>query len=61
MKFYFVQGIFYRDDLSSLWNELVKEGEISVSYNDGFINTAGVFVRKGNKNRILLKEILNFF
>lgn len=59
MKFYFVQGIFHRDDLSSLWNELVKEGEISVSHNDGLINTAGVLARKGNKNRISLKEILN--
>ncbi|XP_065932278.1 E3 ubiquitin-protein ligase HERC2 isoform X5 [Magallana gigas] len=46
-----LQGIFHRDDLSSLWNELVKEGEISVSHNDGLINTAGVLARKGETGK----------
>nr|XP_022328228.1 E3 ubiquitin-protein ligase HERC2-like isoform X2 [Crassostrea virginica] len=46
-----LQGIFNRDELSSLWNELVKEGEISVSHNDGLINTAGVLARKGETGK----------
>ncbi|XP_061183765.1 E3 ubiquitin-protein ligase HERC2-like isoform X1 [Saccostrea echinata] len=46
-----LQGVFNRDELSSLWNELVKEGEISVSHNDGLINSAGVLARKGETGK----------
>ncbi|KAK3100706.1 hypothetical protein FSP39_024049, partial [Pinctada imbricata] len=46
-----LQLAFKRDGLSRLWNELVKDGEIAVSNNDGLINSAGALARKGETGK----------
>ncbi|XP_021378315.1 E3 ubiquitin-protein ligase HERC2-like isoform X2 [Mizuhopecten yessoensis] len=46
-----IQAAFQRDGLSQLWNELVKDGEIAASNNDGLINSAGVLARKGETGK----------
>ena len=47
--FYTFQVAFNRDGLSQLWNELVRDGEITTGNNNGLINSAGVLSKKGNK------------
>ncbi|XP_064637694.1 E3 ubiquitin-protein ligase HERC2-like isoform X2 [Lineus longissimus] len=46
-----LQSIFSREGLSHLWNELVKDGEISANVNDGIINAAGVLAKKGETGK----------
>ncbi|KAI0242379.1 hypothetical protein LSAT2_013651 [Lamellibrachia satsuma] len=41
-----IRDAFTRDGLSRLWNELVKDGEVATSCNDGIVNSAGVFSKK---------------
>lgn len=35
------------DGLSQLWNEMVKDGELTGSFSDGLLNSAGITARKG--------------
>ena len=41
------QVAFTHDGLSQLWNELVRDGEITTNSNNGLINSAGVLSKKG--------------
>jgi len=42
-----LQKIWDPDGLSQLWNEMVKDGEITGSFSDGLLNAAGITARKG--------------
>ncbi|XP_077868707.1 E3 ubiquitin-protein ligase HERC2-like [Saccoglossus kowalevskii] len=42
-----LQAAFTKDGLSRLWNELVKDGEITTSNSDTVVNCVGVPARKG--------------
>jgi len=42
-----LQKILDDDGLAQLWNEMVKDGEITGSFSDGLLNAAGVTARKG--------------
>jgi hypothetical protein len=35
--------------LSQLWNELVRDGEITTAGNNGLINSSGVLAKKGKE------------
>jgi len=35
------------DGVYQLWNEMVKDGEITGSFSDGILNAAGITARKG--------------
>ncbi|KAK7864133.1 hypothetical protein R5R35_007650 [Gryllus longicercus] len=39
------------DGLSHLWNEMVKDGEITGSFSDGLLNSVGITARKGETGR----------
>jgi len=45
-----LQKILDEDGLAQLWNEMVKDGEITGSFSDGLLNAAGVTSRKGNSH-----------
>ena len=52
-----IQRAFTRDGLCLMWNELVKDGEITNNSSDGLINSAGVLAKKGKLfNIIFLKS-----
>lgn len=42
-----LQKLLDPDGLAYLWNEMVKDGEITGSFSDGLLNTAGITARKG--------------
>jgi E3 ubiquitin-protein ligase HERC2 len=42
-----LQGALSPDGLAQLWNEMVKDGELSGLFSDGLINAVGVTSRKG--------------
>jgi len=42
-----IQQCFTSDGLAFLWNELVKDGEITGFFSDGILNAAGVVAKKG--------------
>jgi E3 ubiquitin-protein ligase HERC2 len=44
-----LQKIFDSEGLSQLWNEMVRDGEITGSFSDGLLNSAGITSRKGRK------------
>lgn len=46
-----LQVAFNRDGLSQLWNELVRDGEITTGNNNGLINSAGVLSKKGDTGK----------
>ena len=46
-----------RDGLSSLWNELVKDGEVVTGFQDGLVNSAGVWARKGELTWKIIKNL----
>lgn len=37
------------DGVYQLWNEMVKDGEITGSFSDGILNAAGITARKGKE------------
>ncbi|XP_063970630.1 E3 ubiquitin-protein ligase HERC2-like [Lytechinus pictus] len=46
-----IQGAFGNVSLSHLWNELVREGEVTVGLSDSIINSAGFPARKGETGK----------
>lgn len=42
-----LQSAINQDGLAQLWNEMVKDGELSGFFSDGLINAVGVTSRKG--------------
>lgn len=47
-----LQSVFTsQDTLSSLWNGLINDGELSGPFSEGLLNTAGVIVRKGEQGK----------
>ncbi|KAJ8681467.1 hypothetical protein QAD02_017254 [Eretmocerus hayati] len=42
-----LQRFLWRDGLSELWNEMIRDGEIAGAFSDGLVNSAGVVARKG--------------
>ncbi|XP_015429351.1 PREDICTED: LOW QUALITY PROTEIN: E3 ubiquitin-protein ligase HERC2 [Dufourea novaeangliae] len=42
-----LKRLLYRDGLSELWNEMIRDGEIVGSFSDGLINAAGITAKKG--------------
>lgn len=39
------------DVVYQLWNEMVKDGEITGSFSDGILNAAGITARKSKKTK----------
>ncbi|XP_071496413.1 E3 ubiquitin-protein ligase HERC2-like [Diadema antillarum] len=46
-----IQGAFVNETLSHLWNELVREGEVTVGLADSVINSAGFPAKKGETGK----------
>uniref|UniRef100_T1IYS2 HECT-type E3 ubiquitin transferase n=1 Tax=Strigamia maritima TaxID=126957 RepID=T1IYS2_STRMM len=46
-----VQLAFQRDGLSNLWNELVKDGELTMGIPDAITNCSGVLAKKGETGK----------
>lgn len=42
-----LQKLLDPDGLAHLWNEMVKDGEITGSFSDGLLNSAGITARRG--------------
>ncbi|KAG8235164.1 hypothetical protein J437_LFUL015204, partial [Ladona fulva] len=42
-----LQDALHRDSLSRLWNEMVRDGELTGPFSDGILNSVGVTARKG--------------
>lgn len=45
-----LQKVLEPDGVYQLWNEMVKDGEITGSFSDGILNAAGITARKGKSN-----------
>ncbi|XP_048243824.1 E3 ubiquitin-protein ligase HERC2-like isoform X1 [Haliotis rufescens] len=46
-----IQSAFSREGLSRLWNELVKDGEVSVRGSDSLYNSTGAIAKKGDTGK----------
>lgn len=44
-----LQQCFGSDGLSLLWNDMIKDGELTGSFNDGLLNSVGVTAKKGKQ------------
>lgn len=44
-----LQSFLYREGLSELWNEMVRDGEIIGPFTESLVNSAGVVAKKGTK------------
>jgi len=42
-----LQRLLDSDGLTQLWNEMVRDGEITGSFSDGLLNAAGITSRRG--------------
>lgn len=42
-----IQQCLTPDGLATLWNELIKDGELTGLFSDGILNSAGVVSKKG--------------
>ena len=42
-----LQKLLEPDGVAHLWNEMVKDGEITGAFSDGLLNAAGITARKG--------------
>jgi E3 ubiquitin-protein ligase HERC2 len=43
-----LQQALSTDGLAQLWNEMVKDGELTGSFSDGLLNSVGITAHKGN-------------
>jgi E3 ubiquitin-protein ligase HERC2 len=43
-----LQQALSNDGLAQLWNEMVKDGEITGTFSDGLFNSIGITAHKGN-------------
>ena len=56
-----LQKLLNSDGLAQLWNEMVRDGEITGSFSDGLLNAAGITSRKGMEQRYEVFCYLLFF
>ena len=49
-----LQQALSNDGLAQLWNEMVKDGELTGSFSDGLLNSVGITAHKGNVTHMSL-------
>ena len=54
-----LQQCFNYDGLSLLWNDMIKDGELTGAFSDGILNSVGVTSKKGVFLYTYIKNLKN--